>query len=155
MFRNGAINLNARQRLSKNADLSVDLDYLDYPLEAKQDFENQMLAPGGYDQVFRSDIPTTIHIFSGKVDATVKVNPDATFQAGLKSASSHTDNAATYQDWENQQWVVDETNSDHFVYQENIQAAYGSIEGKYQRLNYQAGVRYEGIPYLYGASVSE
>ena len=147
MFRNGAINLNARQRLSKNADLSVDLDYLDYPLEAKQDFENQLLAPGGYDQVFRSDIPTTIHIFSGKVDATIKISPDATLQAGLKSASSHTDNAATYQDWENQQWVVDETNSDHFVYQENIQAAYGSIEGKYQRLSYQGGLRYEYTSY--------
>jgi len=146
-FRNGAINLNARQRLSENADLSADLDYLHYPIERKQDFDNQLLAPMGYHEVFRSNIPTTIHILSGKLDATVRVSPDVTLQTGLKSSSNHTDNAAVYENLENQQWVKDDTRSNHFVYQENIEAAYGSIEGKYHRLSYQAGSRYEYTSY--------
>ena len=147
MFRNGAINLNARQRLSKNADLSGDLDYLHYTLEGKQDFDNQLSGPAGYDEVFRSNIPTTIDILSGKLDATIKVSADATLQAGMKSSSSHTDNAATYQNLENQQWVKDDTRSNHFIYRENIQAAYGSVEGKVRRLSYQGGLRYEYTSY--------
>jgi outer membrane receptor protein involved in Fe transport len=146
-FRNGAINLNARQRLSEKADLSADLDYLYYPIERKQDFDNQLLAPVGYHEVFRSNIPTTIKILSGKLDATVRVNPGVTLQAGLKSSSNHTDNAAVYENLENQQWVQDDTRSNHFVYQENIQAAYGMMEGKYHRLSYQAGSRYEYTSY--------
>jgi outer membrane receptor protein involved in Fe transport len=146
-FRSGAINLNGRQRLSKNADVSADLDYLHYHTEIKQDFNNELLTAGGYDEVFRSNIPTTINILSGKVDATIKVSPNVGLQAGWKSSSNHTDNDATYQDLENQQWVKDDTRSNHFVYRENIQAAYGSIEGKYDRLSYQAGLRYEYTAY--------
>ena len=48
---------------------------------------------------------------------------------------------------ENQQWVIDETRSNHFVYQENIQAAYASIEGKYHKMSFQAGLRYEHTGY--------
>jgi len=146
-FRNGAINVNGRRALSKNADLSADFDYLHYHMEGKQDFNNQLQAPGGYDEVFRSDIPTTIDIVSGKLDYTLRAGPGAVFAAGLKSSSSHTENAATYENLENQRWVEDLTRSNHFVYQENIQAAYGSVEGKYRSFSYQGGVRYEYTSY--------
>ena len=146
-FKNGAINLNARQTLTKNTVLRLDLDYLHYKMLGKQDFDNQLLEPGGYDSVFRSSIPTTIDIYSGKLDAETALNEKITLQTGLKFSSSHTDNAATYQNLENQQWVIDETRSNHFVYQENIQAAYASIEGKMHKLSFQAGLRYEHTGY--------
>jgi outer membrane receptor protein involved in Fe transport len=146
-FRNGAVNLNLRQVLSKKASLSADADFLDYHLKGTQDFDNRLLAPGGYDEIFRNSIPTTIRIYSGKVDASLGLGAAATLQMGFKSSSSHTDNAATYQNWDNQQWVKDDTRSNHFLYQENIQAAYGSIEGKYGRFSYQGGVRYEYTAY--------
>ncbi|HVS98193.1 MAG TPA: outer membrane beta-barrel protein [Puia sp.] len=146
-FRNGAVNLNARQTLSKSTVLRMDLDYLHYHMLGKQDFDNQSLETGGYDSVFKSEIPTTIDIYSAKLDATTSLGKSTTLQTGLKVSSSHTDNAATYQDFENQQWSVDETRSNHFVYQENIRAAYGSVEGKFRRLGYQAGVRYEQTAY--------
>lgn len=146
-FKNGAINLHARQNLTKNVELRTDLDYLHYQMLGKQNFDNQLLEPGGYDSVFRSSIPTTIDIYSGKLDAEAAIGGGATLQAGIKLSSSHTDNEATYQNLENQQWVVDETRSNHFVYQENIQAAYASIEGKYHGVSYQAGLRYEHTGY--------
>ena len=146
-FKNGSINLNARQTLTKNTVLRLDLDYLHYQMLGKQDFDNQLLEPGGYDSVFRSSIPTTIDIYSGKLDAETALNEKITLQTGLKFSSSHTDNAATYQNLENQQWVIDETRSNHFVYQENIQAAYASIEGKMHKLSFQAGLRYEHTGY--------
>ena len=146
-FKNGAIDLNARQTLAKNTQLRLDLDYLHYRMLAQQNFDNQLLETGGYDSVFRSSIPTTIDIYSGKLDAETTLGDKSTLQTGVKFSSSHTDNAATYQDLENQQWVTDETRSSHFVYQENIQAAYASIEGKVNKLGYQAGLRYEQTAY--------
>lgn len=146
-FRNGAINLHGKQRVSKKTDISADLDYLHYSIEGKQDFDNRLLASGGYDEVFRSNIPTTIDILSGKLDATIQISPGVTLQTGVKSSSNHTDNAAAYQNLDNQQWVTDDARSNHFVYQENIQAAYGTIEGKGQRFSYQGGLRYEYTAY--------
>jgi iron complex outermembrane recepter protein len=125
----------------------MDLDYLQYSTLGKQDFDNQLLETGGYDSVFRSSIPTTIDIYSGKLDLEAGLGGGATLQAGVKLSSSHTDNAATYQDLVGQQWVVDETRSNHFVYQENIQALYTSVEGKFHKIGYQAGLRYEHTGY--------
>ena len=97
-FMNGAINLNARQSLTKNTELRMDLDYLHYKMLGKQDFDNQSLQTGGYDSVFRSSIPTTIDIYSGKLDAETAIGGGMTLLTGMKLSSSHTDNAATYQD---------------------------------------------------------
>jgi len=146
-FQNGAVNLHARQTVTKSTELRMDLDYLHYHMLGQQNFDNQLLEAGGYDSIFKSSIPTTIDIYSGKLDGETAVGRGATLQAGVKLSSSHTDNAATYQDLENQQWVIDETRSNHFVYQENIDAAYTSIEGKYRRVSYQAGIRYEHTAY--------
>jgi hypothetical protein len=146
-FKNGAINLNARQALSGTTELSADLDYLHYRMEGKQHFDNQLQGPGGYDEVFRSDFPTTIDIYSGKLDGSMKIGSDANMQAGLKTSSSHTDNAAMYENWQNQQWVKDDSRSNHFTYKEDIYAAYASYDGKAGRFNYQGGVRYEYTSY--------
>lgn len=146
-FRNGAINLNGKQVLARNAELSADVDYLHYQMRLEQDFDNQLLSAGGYEQVYRNNIPTTIDIFSAKADATIGLGSELTLTTGFKSSSSHTDNAATYQDWLNQQWIKDETLSNHFVYQENIQAGYGAIEGKARRWSYQGGLRFEYTAY--------
>lgn len=146
-FRNGGVNLNGRHTLSKNSELSADFDYLHYHMEGKQNFDNQLQAPGGYSEVYRSDIPTTIRIWTGKVDGSLKPLPDASLQAGLKASSSHTDNAATYENRVGQQWVIDYSRSNRFVYQENIRAGYASWEQKFSKLSFQAGVRYEHTSY--------
>ncbi|HXB34860.1 MAG TPA: outer membrane beta-barrel family protein [Puia sp.] len=146
-FKNGAVNVHARQSLTRNTELRLDLDYLHYQMQQSQAYDNQLLEPGGYDSVFRSSIPTTINIFSGKLDAETQLGGGITLQLGVKTSSSHTSNAATYQDLESQQWVTDETRSNGFVYQENIQAAYASIEGKSHAISYQAGLRYEYTTY--------
>ena len=146
-FKNGAVNLNAKHALSKTQDLSGDLDYLHYHMEGKQDFDNRLIASGGYNEVYRSGIPTTIDILSGKLDYTLRPSQSNSLQAGVKSSSSHTDNSAVYENLENQQWVEDYTRSNHFVYRENIQAGYFSYEAKYDRFSFQGGLRYEHTGY--------
>jgi iron complex outermembrane receptor protein len=146
-FKNGAINLNLRHAISPSQDLAVDLDYLHYSLNTSQDFNNALLSPGGYQDESRGNIPTTIKIASGKVDYTLKLSETATLQSGIKSSYSNTDNLAAYQNFEGGQWVDDNTKSNHFLYRENINAAYTSIEKKYGKLTLQGGLRYEHTSY--------
>jgi iron complex outermembrane receptor protein len=146
VFTNGTFNVNGKQTLSRNAEISADVDYLHYRFKGNQDFDNHLEAPGGYDEIYRSYIPTTIKILSAKADASFGLGA-GTLQAGGKFSSSHTDNAATYQNWENLQWVDDETRSNRFIYREKIQAVYASYEGRAGRVSYQGGLRYEHTDY--------
>lgn len=146
-FRNGAINVNGRHVLSASQDLSIDLDLLHYNNQSDQSFDNHLLAPGGYDEQSRGNIPTTINILSGKIDYTLHPSNVSTFHGGLKSSHSSTDNSAAYQNFIGTQFVDDNTKSNHFIYQENIHAVYADIETKYQHLTVQAGVRYEHTGY--------
>ncbi|MDB4923123.1 outer membrane beta-barrel family protein [Mucilaginibacter sp.] len=146
-FKNGAINLNLRHTISPLQDIAVDLDYLHYSLETSQDFNNELLAPGGYKDESRGNIPTTIKIASGKVDYTLKLGETGTLQSGIKSSYSNTDNLAAYQNFDGTQWVDDYTKSNHFLYKENINAVYTSVEKKYNKFTIQGGVRYEYTSY--------
>jgi hypothetical protein len=146
-FKNGAVNLNLRHNISQSQDLGIDLDYLHYSLSTNQIFNNQLLAPGGYTDESRGDIPTTINIASGKIDYTLKFGESGTLEAGLKSSYSNTDNSAAWQNLESGQWVDDNTKSNHFLYRENINAIYSSFEKKYNKLTIQAGLRYEHTGY--------
>ncbi|MCR8560087.1 TonB-dependent receptor [Mucilaginibacter sp. BJC16-A38] len=146
-FKNGSINLNLRQTLSSTQSLAADFDYLHYNIQSEQDFINHLLVDGGYTDETRSNIPTTINITSDKVDYTQKIGESATFEAGLKSSYSNTDNSAAYQNLLSGGWVDDNTKSNHFLYRENINAVYSSIEKKYNKLTLQAGLRYEHTGY--------
>lgn len=142
-WKNGTVNLNLRQAINKNQDLTADLDYLYYHMARKQDFDNERQDPGGYSEIYRSDMPSSIKIFSGKFDYTIRTNRNSTLQFGAKTSSSHTDNSALYENLVGSQWMEDYLKSNHFVYQENILAGYASYEGRSGRLSYQAGLRYE------------
>jgi len=146
-FKNGTINLNLRQTLSKTEDLAVDADYLYYDLQSHVDFDNHLLAPNGYTELSRGEIPTTIKIGSGKVDYTKKLGEKGTLQAGAKSSFSNTDNTAAYEILQNGAWTPDYSKSNHFIYKERISALYSSVEEKFNKVTIQGGVRYEYTSY--------
>jgi hypothetical protein len=70
------------------------------------------------------DLPQDITIYSGKVDYTLPLKKDAKFEAGIKSSYVKTDNDANYDSLQNGQLVHDYNRSNHFVYEENVNAAY-------------------------------
>lgn len=146
-FKNGSVNLNLRHTISEKQDLAADFDWLGYNRANSQDFSNKLLANGGYDQQSRGRIPSTIRILSGKVDYTNKLTKNAILQAGWKSSSTHTDNLSTYENFIGGNWVIDNIRSNHFLFKENIHAFYTSIEKKYKRITFQAGLRYENTGY--------
>jgi len=146
-FQNGQITINAKHTISDLQDISVDADWLHYAINADQAYDNHLLAPGGYNELSQSNIPTAINIVSGKTDYTLRSKTGTIFQAGLKSSYSSTDNVAYYQNLIGTTWVDDNTKNNHFIYNEAISAAYSSIETKSGKFDMQAGLRYEYTSY--------
>jgi iron complex outermembrane recepter protein len=146
-FKNGSVNLNYRYSPSPSQDIAVDIDWLHYGIQSEQHFNNELLAPGGYTEASQGTIPTTIHIFSGKADHTLRFEKNSTLESGLKSSCINTDNIASYQNFDGTQWVEDNTKSNHFLYKENINALYSTFEKKYEHVSIQAGLRYEYTRY--------
>ncbi|MCC8426183.1 outer membrane beta-barrel family protein [Mucilaginibacter sp. UR6-11] len=146
-LRNGSVNFNARHTISSSQDLTADFDWLHYTTQSDQDYDNKLLTAGGYDEQSRGNIPSTINIGSGKIDYSWKMGKDLSFQSGWKSSFSKTDNAASYQNLAGTQWVDDNSRNNRFLYKENIHALYGTLENKYKKISYQAGIRYEYTSY--------
>src|SRR6202012_3781950 len=63
--------------------------------------------------------------------------------AGAKTSYTATDNIADYFDFENAVAVPDYDETNHFLYSENIRAAYINGAKDYKQLSIQIGVRFE------------
>ncbi|GAB3928066.1 outer membrane beta-barrel family protein [Mucilaginibacter myungsuensis] len=146
-FRNGMANLNLRHNISPKADIGADIDVLHYDISADQAFNNHLLAPGGYTELSKGDIPTTIDIVTGKVDYSLKNAKNDSWLFGAKASRSNTDNTAYYQNFLGGNWVDDNSRSNHFIYKEQISAAYSSWEAKRGKFSWQLGLRYEQTNY--------
>lgn len=146
-FKNGAVNLNLRQALGKNQELSVDLDALNYQINNNQVFTNRLFAANGYVNGSVAEIPSTLKILSAKVDHTIRFGKNQKLESGFKSSSINTDNTAAYQLFDGDNLAEDLNKSNHFLYRENITALYSSFETKFGKFNAQAGLRYENTQY--------
>jgi len=146
-LKNGSINVYGRHNINKVQDIGFDIDYLRYGISNDQNFQNIRTGAISYNQGSRGDIPSQLEIFSAKADYILQLGKSAKFEAGLKSSSINTDNTANYQLFNGTNWAEDLKKSNHFLYQENINSVYSSIEQKINRLSYQAGLRYENTNY--------
>lgn len=146
-FRNGSVNVNLRHSITKQQDLAIDLDALEYKLGSNQQFNNHLQVTGGYNEASRGDIPTSIKILSAKADHTLRFGKNSTLLSGVKTSHIRTDNIASYQNLSGATWQEDYGKSNHFIYSENINAVYSSLQTKYKRFSIQAGLRYEATGY--------
>jgi hypothetical protein len=146
-FKNGSLNLNLKQVIGSRQELSVDVDWLNYDINNSQAFNNKLLAPGGYHEASSGDVPSAIHIISGKADHVLRLGKEGKLESGWKSSHISTDNLADYQLYDGVTWSPDYNKSNHFLYKENIHALYSSIEQKMGRFSMQAGLRYEYTQY--------
>jgi outer membrane receptor protein involved in Fe transport len=146
-FENGGINLNYRHAYDKKGwEHTIDLDYLTYQTRLNQTFVNDSYYPDGalYDSTLETGhLPTTIHIFAAKTDYTQPLADGITLSAGLKSSYTHTDNIADYYNVIGGTAEPDYTQTNHFIYSENINSAYVNATRNFRRLSLQAGLRFE------------
>lgn len=146
---NGSINLNYKHTLDSNGrELTADLDYARYTLGETQLYntryfdihENEYRTPY---QLF-GDLNGELSIRSFKIDYTHPLkSAGVKLDAGIKSSWVTSDNDVQFFDQSNGGNVPDKGKSNHFIYKENINAAYINAAKKWTKLSIQLGLRME------------
>jgi hypothetical protein len=143
-------NINFRRVLQGSEhELTADLDFIRYKATSRQISDNFNFNPQGVllrdPFLLRGNLPSDILIYSGKLDYSKALEKDTKFEAGVKSSYVTTDNDAQYTNWDKggNAWVVDNQRSNHFVYEENINAAYVNLSRKIKKWGVQTGLRLE------------
>ena len=128
-WKNFSTNLNLRHVFdSTGRELTMDADYLVYNSTDMQDLVNAYFNTVGV-PTFKPDtllgsLPQHISIYSGKADYSHPLKKGAKFEAGIKTSSVKTDNDGVYNNLINKQPILDSGRSNHFIYKENVYAAY-------------------------------
>ncbi len=128
-WKNFSTNLNLRHVFdSTGQELTIDLDYVQYRSTSSQPlysyYFDKFGVPNQTPDTLLGDLPQDISIYSGKMDYTKPLKKGAKFEAGIKSSYVKTDNNAVYDNVLNTREVLDSGRSNHFIYTENINAAY-------------------------------
>ncbi|MFI5163536.1 MAG: outer membrane beta-barrel protein [Sphingobacteriales bacterium] len=146
-FKNGGINLNYRHAYDKKGtELTADLDYVTYQTQLNQDYTNKSYFPDGalyYQDILTGNLPAQIHIYAAKADYTHPFANGIQFSAGFKSSYTHTDNIADYYNTVGEVTTPDYNKTNHFIYRENINAAYINASKDTKKFSIQAGLRFE------------
>jgi iron complex outermembrane recepter protein len=129
-------------------ELTADVDYLNYNVSSSQNLMNKYFDPSGVptnvpDNLLGS-LPQLIRIYSGKADYLHPLKNGAKFEAGIKTSFVETDNNAVYDTLRNGMMILDSARSNHFVYTENINAAYVNYSKQLnKKWSAQLGLRLE------------
>lgn len=148
-WKNFGANFNLRHQFdTAGTEITADLDYLNYSSNLNQLFNNYFYNPSGGkiqpDEILRGTLPGDITIYSGKADFTKSLKHGIKLEAGVKSSYVKTDNNALYENYIDDQWQVDSGKTNHFIYTENINAAYVNLNKQLsKKWSAQAGLRLE------------
>lgn len=128
-WKNFSGNLNFRHMFdSTGRELTADLDYITYNSTNKQDMVNAYFNAGGIPTIkadtLLGNLPQDINIYSAKMDYLHPLKNGAKFEAGVKTSFVRTDNNAVYDSINYGVRVRDIGRSNHFIYEENVNAAY-------------------------------
>ncbi|MCP9752890.1 outer membrane beta-barrel protein [Ferruginibacter sp. HRS2-29] len=146
-FKNKSANLNYRLQIdSSGRELSMDADYIRYDMGADQLFKNASVTAGNV-QKYRDELsgmlPSFINIYSYKFDYTHPLQKGLKMETGIKTSYTSTDNDAKYFVTEGNVTSPDYDKTNHFIYKENINAAYVNFSKELKRVSLQAGLRAE------------
>ena len=146
-FKNGGINLNYTHQYDKKGhELSADLDYLTYNDSNNQSFYNTGYLPDGAissNDLLTGSLPAHINIFAFKTDYTQPLADGIKLSTGLKTSYTKTDNVADYFNTVGDVTTPDYDETNHFIYKEQINAAYVNAGKDFKRLSVQLGLRFE------------
>ena len=128
-WKNLSGNLNFRHAFdSTGRELTADLDYITYNSTNRQDLVNAYYNANGIPTIkadtLLGNLPQDINIYSAKMDYLHPLKKGAKFEAGVKTSFVKTDNNAVYDSINYGVRVRDIGRSNHFIYEENVNAAY-------------------------------
>lgn len=147
-YNNIAYNLNYKAVLDTTGqELTADFDYGLYSGKDIANYENNYFLANG--SVIRPRLltknvtPSTIDIRTIKLDYVLPFKHKVNVEAGLKGSWVSTDNNLDATKLVNSSWVVDETRSNQFLYDENVVAAYINLNKTFKKTSLQLGLRTE------------
>jgi hypothetical protein len=146
-WKNYTANVNFKQVLnSKGAELTADVDYSIYDNNSKEkgmltEFFGPDGKPVGDKLLVTSNMPNKFNIIAAKTDFTLPFpSTNARLEAGLKTSFVTSDNNMRFFN----DGTLDLGRSNHFIYTENINAAYSTYNRKFNdKWSLQAGLRLE------------
>ncbi len=146
-FKNLTSNFNYRHVFdSTGRELTADFDFITYSntsnMQLVTDFYQGNGMPAGDPLKLRGHLPASINIYSVKSDYVHPFKKGGRLEAGFKSSFVENDNLVDYKRWNGSDWVND-GRSNHFVYDENINAVYLNANKQVKKWSFQAGLRLE------------
>lgn len=147
-FKNGGVNINYRHKFGKTGkEITVDGDYINYNTKTDQQYFNDTYLGDGtltLQDLLSGHLPAKINIYSLKSDYSQNLAKNWKMDGGLKSSYIKTNNIASYFYTANNVTSPDYDKSNHFLYSENINAAYLNLSSETKKFSVQAGLRVEG-----------
>ncbi|HEX5653318.1 MAG TPA: TonB-dependent receptor [Chitinophagaceae bacterium] len=146
-FQNLTTNFNYRHQFdSAGRELTFDFDYITYDnvsnMTLSTDFFDGDGQSIGNPLQLKGHLPSNIHIYSLKTDYVHPFKKGGRIEAGAKSSFVSNDNLVDYVRWDGAKWVTD-NRSNHFIYDENINAVYLNANKQVKKWSFQAGLRLE------------
>jgi len=153
-WKNTSINLNHKYTIdSLGSELTTDFDYIHYSNTSLQNFDtrnydvNGNLSPSTSDNpnpyLLKGDIDGNLNIYSLKSDFTKALKDDWKLEGGVKTSLVKADNDLQFFNVSLGNPVLDGTKTNHYIYEENINAVYGNVSKKWKKFSTNFGLRLE------------
>lgn len=147
-LQNYAANFNLKHTFdSTGTEITTDIDYAHYGNNTEQNFttkyydlnNNEFLNP----YLLHGDLKGGLDIYSIKSDFVKPLKKNSKIETGFKSSYVIADNDLSFYNRSNGTDVYDSTKSNHFIYQENINAIYINAFKDWKKWSFQIGLRGE------------
>jgi len=126
-------------------ELAIDLDYAAFGNQSNQNFTTIYRNPNGTenrpDEALSSDLTGLTQIRSVKADLTLPLEKKLRVETGVKSSYVTADNEPIF--YVNNSTTPDPLRTNHFIYNENINAAYLNTNKEWEQFGVQVGLRLE------------
>ncbi|MES2477466.1 MAG: TonB dependent receptor [Bacteroidota bacterium] len=143
-----ALNTNLRHSFdSLGRSLSFDADYAKFVADNNQTQATNYFLPNGEEEKPRYTMDGTLNGYTDikavKSDYVHPLKGNTKLEVGFKLSAVVADNRPDFYDVSNGAKIFDSSKSNHFIYHENISAAYFNYNKDWKKWSVQAGVRYE------------
>lgn len=147
-FKRNSLNFNNELRLDTlGSKLVLDLDWttfrnntnINYAYRTSDTFGNLLYDP----ELERSRMPVEIDIYVGKLDFEKILSRGGKLETGVKYSNVRSDNDLQFEHFVDNNWQEYAGRPNHFVYTEQIAAAYGDFSRAFGRWSMKVGLRSE------------
>ncbi|HEX8278707.1 MAG TPA: outer membrane beta-barrel protein, partial [Segetibacter sp.] len=141
---NSLINLNLKQSFNKGRELTADVDYGLYNVNANSSVVTNIFRSSSLqEEILLGEPAGDLDLKAIKVDYTHPLKASGRLDMGLKSSYVSSDNNARFFNVLSGVKVVDQTKTNRFFYKEYSNTVYVSFNKEYKNFNLQLGLRSE------------